>query len=200
MKTLNLSLTLLILTLFNIPVLSHNIKTDGNVGVTFHIEPEHSPSAKEPSQAWFVLTRQGGKIIPLSECDCQLKVYNSQQQLVQTPTLTPLSPEKYQNIPGADITFSDPGIYNLELTGKSIKNDFDAFAVTYTVTVTPSLTPKTQTSDTNTSQNNEMSNTKIAETIPTSSNNFSLPITATLVTLAGILSIGSFWWLKNKQQ
>ena len=166
MKNLNLSIPLLILTLFNTSVLSHNIKTDGNVGVTFHIEPEHSPSAKEPSQAWFVLTRQGGKIIPLSECDCQLKVYNSQQQLVQTPTLTPLSPEKYQNIPGADITFSAPGIYNLELTGKSIKNDFDAFAVTYTVTVTPSLAQKTQTSD---------SNNKIAETIPTSSINFSLP-------------------------
>ncbi len=193
--------SLLLLTLSNTPVIAHNIKTDGNVGVTFHIEPEHSPRAKESSQAWFVLTRQGGKIIPLSECDCQLKVYyqssNSENKLVQTPPLLPLSPEQYQNIPGADLVFPHAGIYNLELTGKPLNgNNFEPFSVTYPVTVSPSLVQETETTI---PENDGVSSTDASETISTSSpNNFPLPLTPTLLALGAILSLGGFWWFRNK--
>ena len=37
--------------------------------------------------------------------------------LVQ-PNLQPISAERYQGIPGAKITFSKPGAYQLELSGK----------------------------------------------------------------------------------
>ena len=198
----NICSSLLLLSLFNTQVLSHNIKTDGNVGVTFHIEPDHSPIAKKPSQTWFVLTRRGGKIIPLSECDCELKVYyqssNSGNELVQTPPLKPLSPEQYQNIPGADIIFPDTGIYNLQLIGKPLNSsDFQPFSVTYSVTVSPSLVRKTET-ETITPESKIISTTETLETNPTPSTNFSFPLTTTLLVSGIILSIGGFWWLKNK--
>ena len=197
----NICSSLLLLSLFNTQVLSHNIKTDGNVGVTFHIEPEHSPIAKQPSQTWFLLTRRGGKIIPLSDCDCELKVYyqssNSQSELVQTPPLKPLSPEQYQNIPGADIIFPDAGIYDLELQGKALnKSDFQPFSVTYSVTVSPSLVQETQSTI---SENNVIATTETLETNPSSSTNFSFPLPITLLILGAVVPIGAFWWLKNKQ-
>lgn len=122
-------------------ILAHNVKTNIDVGVTFHIEPDHSPQIGQESQAWFALTRKGGGLIPLAQCDCELNVYldsdrNSQEKPLLTPTLISLSPEKYQNIPGANLVFPKPGIYQLELTGKPKETgDFTPFQVTYPVTV-----------------------------------------------------------------
>ncbi|MDJ0647816.1 MAG: hypothetical protein QNJ60_03845 [Xenococcaceae cyanobacterium MO_188.B19] len=197
----NICSSLLLLSLFNTQVLSHNIKTDGNVGVTFHIEPEHSPIAKEPSQTWFVLTRRGGTIIPLSECDCELNIYyqssNSQSQLVQTPPLKPLSPEQYQNIPGADIIFPDAGIYDLELVGKPLNNsNFQPFSVTYSVTVSPSLVKETPTIA---PESNIIASTETLEINSNTSSKLSFPLITTLLILGVTLPIGAFWWLKNKQ-
>lgn len=134
---------------FSSSVLAHNIKTNDDVGVTFHIEPDHSPRVGDKSRAWFALTRKGGNLIPLSECECELKVYlesgrQSNDKPILNPTLIAISPEKYQNIPGADIVFPEPGIYQLELTGKPTQEgDFSPFQVSYPVTVNPGVaTPK----------------------------------------------------------
>lgn len=136
---------LLFLSCFTTTVLAHNIQTSGEVGVTFHIEPDHSPIVGQKSQAWFALTRQGGKLITLSECDCELKVYlqsgnDYAKESVLNPPLVALSPEKFQNIPGANLVFPKPGIYQLKLTGKPLKKDnFTPFEVAYSVTVNPAL-------------------------------------------------------------
>ena len=137
--------SLLLSTLFSTPALAHNIRTNADVGVTFHIEPDHSPRAGESSRAWFALTRQGGELIPLSECDCELKVYlesaSSSDEPILNPTLIAISPEKYQNIPGANLVFPQPGIYQLELTGKPTQEgNFAPFQVSYPVTVNPGVT------------------------------------------------------------
>ncbi len=73
--SLNSSLwTLLLLSQISPLAVAHNIKTSGEVAATFHIEPNHNPKAGEPAKAWFALTRKGGKIIPLTECNCKLEV------------------------------------------------------------------------------------------------------------------------------
>ena len=128
---------------FSTGLLAHNVRTNVDVGVTFHIEPNHSPSVGEESQAWFALTRKGGELISLSQCECELKVYlesgnQSADVPILTPPLIPISAERYQNIPGANLVFPQPGIYQLQLTGKSVKEgDFSPFQVSYPVTVKP---------------------------------------------------------------
>ena len=136
--------SLFLFTCFPATALAHNIKTGADVGVTFHIEPDHSPRAGESSRAWFALTRQGGELIPLSECDCELKVYlesaSNSNEPILNPTLIAISPEKYQNIPGANLVFPQPGIYQLELTGKPTQEgNFTPFQVSYPVTVNPAI-------------------------------------------------------------
>ncbi|MCP2730464.1 hypothetical protein [Limnofasciculus baicalensis] len=72
---LNSSLwTLLLLSQISPIAVAHNIKTSGEVAATFHIEPNHNPKAGEPAKAWFALTRKGGKIIELTDCNCKLEV------------------------------------------------------------------------------------------------------------------------------
>ena len=122
------------------PVAAHNVKVSGDVAATFHLEPGHNPKARQPSRAWFALTRRGGAIIPFSQCNCQLAVYPEPHKEgsvpLMKPTLKAISAEQYQGIPGAEIVFPRAGSYELELTGTA-KNgaNFRPFSLSYTVNV-----------------------------------------------------------------
>ena len=139
-----------VLTCLTNPVLAHNVKISGDVGATFHIEPNHNPRAGEANQAWFALTRQGGESIPLEECKCKLQVYSqSQAEPILSPPLQPISVEKYQDIPGAEVIFPEAGIYQLEISGVPKSGiDFQPFKLTYSVTVSPGVTPPVESSKT----------------------------------------------------
>jgi hypothetical protein len=124
----------------SISVLAHEVEVSGDVAATFHLEPNHNPRAGQPARVWFALTRRGGQIIPLEQCNCKLGVYikgykQGDKPLMQPP-LTAISAEKYQGIPGANIVFPKAGIYELELSGTAQnKAIFKPFKLTYTVTV-----------------------------------------------------------------
>ncbi|MEL6438795.1 MAG: hypothetical protein AAFQ80_06005 [Cyanobacteria bacterium J06621_8] len=124
-----------------LPVVAHNVEISNDVAATFHIEPNHNPKANQPTTAWFALTRRGGSSIPLSECDCALKVYSVPRQNDTQPILEPdliaLDVEKYQEIPGAEITFPQAGAYELEISGTAKDDSFSQFQISYTVNVTP---------------------------------------------------------------
>jgi len=130
-----------LLTAVTIPAIAHNVEISNDVAATFHIEPNHNPKANQPSTAWFALTRRGGSSIPLSECNCNLNVYAvpraDDAQPIQSPELTALDVEKYQDIPGAEIIFPQPGAYELEISGTAKDDSFSAFELSYTVNVIP---------------------------------------------------------------
>jgi hypothetical protein len=127
--------------LLNAPVLAHEIKTlkTGDVAATFHIEPNHNPTAGKPSTAWFALTRRGGKVIPLDQCNCQLAVYpipHTRKTPLVRPTLNKLDVERYKGVPAATIIFPKAGMYELKLTGTAKPGaNFQPFSLSYTVTV-----------------------------------------------------------------
>jgi hypothetical protein len=50
-------------------VFAHEVEVSGDVAATFHLEPNHNPRAGEKSRVWFALTRKGGQIIPLEQCN-----------------------------------------------------------------------------------------------------------------------------------
>jgi hypothetical protein len=124
----------------SISVWAHEVEVSGDVAATFHLEPNHNPRAGQPARVWFALTRRGGQIIPLEQCNCKVAVYlknrkDGDKPLMQPP-LKAVSAEKYQGIPGADIVFPKAGIYELELSGiAQNKANFKPFKLTYTVTV-----------------------------------------------------------------
>lgn len=122
------------------PAIAHQVQIADDVGGTVHIEPNDNPRAGTPSLAWFALTRQGGELIPLQDCNCRLSVYAQPRQPddapVQQPLLQPVAAEGYQNVPGADITFPQVGAYELVLQGEpTASEDFLPFELTFAVTV-----------------------------------------------------------------
>jgi hypothetical protein len=128
-----------LLTVVSIPAIAHNVEISEEVAATFHIEPNHNPQVNQPTTAWFALTRRGGNSIPLSQCNCTLRVYsvprtNNVKPLLK-PRLIPLNVEKFQEIPSAKITFPQAGTYELEISGTAKDHSFTPFKLTYTVNV-----------------------------------------------------------------
>lgn len=122
------------------PVLAHKVQISADVGATLHIEPNDNPRAGEPTQAWFALTRKGGQTIPLAQCNCQLTVYAEPhtpgEPALLEPSLQPVAAERFQGIPGAEINFPKPGLYQLQLNGKPAQGaSFKPFELKFEVTV-----------------------------------------------------------------
>lgn len=138
LKTISI---VLLSTAFSIPVIAHNVEISNEVAATFHIEPNHNPKAGKSNRAWFALTRRGGSSIPLSNCNCILKVYavprQEQAEPILKPALSAINVEQYQEIPGAEIVFPQAGAYELEISGTAKDNSFQPFELTYTVNVLP---------------------------------------------------------------
>lgn len=136
-----LLLGLLAATLTNTsPVSAHKVEISGDVGATLHIEPNDNPQAGKAALTWFALTRKGGEVIPLEQCDCELAVYaeprNQSTQPLLQPPLKAVSSEGYKNIPGAEIVFPKPGAYQVELKGTPKAGaSFKPFELNFNVTV-----------------------------------------------------------------
>ncbi len=139
LPSLSLMAGLLIGSLTALPAQAHKTELSGDVAGTWHLEPNHSPKAGEPARVWVALTQQGGQVVPLEQCDCTLAVYATNQPdaaPVVQPTLQAMSPERFQNIPGAEITFPALGEYRLVLTGRPQANaTFAPFELSYITVV-----------------------------------------------------------------
>jgi hypothetical protein len=119
------------------PAISHTVKTATDVAATFHLEPSHNPKAGEPARIWFALTKAGGQLIPLSDCDCQLAVKQGTDAITTVP-LKAINAEQYQGIPGGEMVFPKVGIYQLIFSGKAKAPEaFQPFELKYEVTVQP---------------------------------------------------------------
>ena len=136
---MGLAASLLMLPELILPVLAHKTEVSGDVAGIWHLEPNHSPKAGEPAQVWVALTQQGGKIIPLEQCDCRLTVYDvgeNEDSPILQPVLESISAESFQGIPGAKVTFPDIGEYRLVLTGSPQgEGTFAPFELSYTAVV-----------------------------------------------------------------
>lgn len=169
-----------------VPVLAHNVKTSGNVAATFHIEPNHNPRAGEPAQTWFALTKQGGEILSLDRCNCQLKIISGTQTIAQ-PELKAISAEKYKGIPGADVVFPKAGIYKLEISGTpKAGGEFNEFKLAYEVTVQAGQT-------TTAASPAPVAQILVTNQIPANHQNVLIPAIA----IGLIASAGVYWFVKR---
>ncbi|MHC5730377.1 MAG: hypothetical protein ACYTXY_40975, partial [Nostoc sp.] len=78
--------------------------------------------------------------IPLSQCNCQLAVYAKPyaagEPPLLEPALEPVAAERYKGVPGAEVVFPKPGIYELQLNGKPVSGArFKPFKLKFEVTV-----------------------------------------------------------------
>jgi len=174
---------------------AHTIQTAEDVGATLHIEPNDTPRAGEPALAWFALTRKGGEVIPLKQCNCKLSVYTRTSAAGSPPLLTPplkaVSQERYQDIPGAEIQFPKPGAYQLQLSGTpTTEGKFKPFELKFDLIVAAGTTVPTPSSQSTPSSS-------LSTTQPSRK---ALPWQLPVVGVSTVLGLGLLWgvWRQRK--
>jgi hypothetical protein len=128
------------------PVLAHKVKISNQIGATLHIEPDDQARTHQPTVIWFALTKKGGQVVPLSQCQCQLQIFKlPSKKAVMQPPLQSINAEKYQGIPSTTVLFQQPGTYLLELSGRPlVGTNFQPFKLRFDLIVVPGrATPKT---------------------------------------------------------
>jgi hypothetical protein len=117
--------------------IAHQHLTVGTIQATVHLDPDDSPHATIPSLTWFHLSHPDGETIPLSNCNCNLVVYDAQNQPIAHPQLSETEVEGHEKPISTSITFPTPGTYQLVFTGEPKGDDFQPFELTVPVTVRP---------------------------------------------------------------
>lgn len=186
---------IVLLTLIATPAFAHKVQVAQDVGSTLHVEPNDTPRAGESTLVWFALTRRGGQVIPLEQCNCELSVYTSTSAPNSPPLLTPplkaISAEQYHSIPGAELRFPKPGAYQLHLSGTpKAEGDFQPFKLKFEVTVATGVTAPTaipQTTQPSPPSTTQSSQTALSWQFP-------------VVTLSALIGLGILWnvWRRHK--
>ncbi|NES24697.1 MAG: hypothetical protein F6K41_38760 [Symploca sp. SIO3E6] len=182
------------------PATAHTLKTDADVGATFHLEPNHNPRAGEVATVWFALTRSGGQIIPLEQCNCQLAIYQQPSTPEDSPVLQPplkaISAEQYQGIPGAEIVFPQAGAYELELSGTPQAGaEFQPFQLKYNINVSVGKAAPEVSS----AQENSNPESQVAQKTASSESAAPFPSQSVVVLLilTLVLGIGGLWFVRR---
>ena len=179
---------LVIFTTNTLTASAHKVTTAADVGATLHLEPNDNPRAGEVTKTWFALTRKGGKAIALAECNCQLVVFAEPHSPSEPPLLEPplqsVAAERYQGIPGTEMTFPRPGAYELQLSGKPKDGrSFQPFELKFAVTVAAGSVSNPKTADVP-NANKNIENVTEGQTQ-------GVPLWA--IALSGVLAVGVFF-------
>ncbi len=182
----------LFLALIATPASAHKVQLAEDVGGTLHIQPNDTPRAGESTLAWFALTRKGGGVIPLEQCNCQLSVYSSTSAsgspLMLTPPLKAVSAERYQGIPGAEIQFPNPGAYQLQLSGTpKAGGNFQPFELSFEVTVAVGV-------------NKPTANPQATQSSSPSTTQLVIPWQLLIIPLSALIGLGILWGVGRRRK
>lgn len=182
----------LFLALIATPASAHKVQLAEDVGGTLHIQPNDTPRAGESTLAWFALTRKGGGVIPLEQCNCQLSVYSSTSAsgspLMLTPPLKAVSAERYQGIPGAEIQFPNPGAYQLQLSGTpKAGGNFQPFELSFEVTVAVGV-------------NKPTANPQATQSSSPSTTQLVIPWQLLIIPLSAVIGLGILWGVGRRRK
>jgi hypothetical protein len=111
------------------PTFAHQLKIDGSMGVTIHIDPDDEPRAGTESKIYVTFEDSSGRFNPAnpSNCICTLTIFSGEQQVVQLPVVNGGAYAQLR------YTFPTSGKYTAVVEGKPTGEGqrFGAFKTSY---------------------------------------------------------------------
>ncbi len=114
-----------------LPVLAHVLKTDGNIGLTLHIDPDDDPIIGQLAIFYIYLKDTSGQFQP-QNCTCGVSILQNQQSIFSTQLYT--TPNSNDLNTAFQYTFSKPDIYTIVVSGQPKANNspsFQAFRISF---------------------------------------------------------------------
>lgn len=129
MKRLGL-LLLFVIMLVPTAASAHVLKTDGQIGVIMHVDPDDDPIAGQPSSFFFEVKDKQNKFKP-NNCDCELVITEAGNEIYRQALLAAGSGDFV-----GSVTFPKRDVYVATLVGTPVAvGDFQPFKVIYDLRV-----------------------------------------------------------------
>ena len=142
MKKIVVVFTSLLLMIFAIPQVAkaHILKTDGNIGAVFHVDPDDDPIAGQQTGFFFEFKDKQRKFTP-QNCNCTFSITEDGKQIFSQPL--------FQNNTDPSLTnasifyaFPEKNVYQIKVIGKPNTPDaFQPFTLVYDVRVARETVP-----------------------------------------------------------
>lgn len=118
--------------------LAHETHTDANVSAQMHIDPNDRPAVGQEAKFYFTFKDSSGQF-QLQQCDCKITLLKDDVEIETQPVQ--ISDSAFASLGSSPLytkTFTEPGEYELELTGTP-KNGavFQPFELHYDVQTQP---------------------------------------------------------------
>lgn len=124
-----------VLTMGNLfSIAANQITSPATVAATIDIDSKNTLRAGQANLTRFTLTQEG-EILSPSDCNCQIAIYNAENELIMRDLPLSILPVDGEKTISTIITFPTPGTYRLVLTGQSNDGNFKPFVLDFPVTV-----------------------------------------------------------------
>ena len=113
------------------PVQAHVLKTDGNIGVVFHVDPDDDPIPGQTANLYFLIDDKTKKF-DLAKCQCTVSLIEQGKPISSQPLTA--NNETKPSIWGASMSYIFPSrdVYQIILKGTPIEpNTFQAFNLSW---------------------------------------------------------------------
>jgi hypothetical protein len=121
-----------------LPAIAHqNQMSDSDaVSVMVHLEPNDTPQVGQPSLIWTMLMQPDGSDLG-PNCTCRIAIYDPNGERIAHHVALQEMVVEEQTVMGTTMTFEEPGLYTLVVSGQANDDSFEAFELTFPFTVVP---------------------------------------------------------------
>jgi hypothetical protein len=121
---------LLLIAFLPLSVSAHMLKTDRDVGVLMHIDPNDAPVEREKATLFLEIKDRSNRFVP-GQCDCRVRISSGGRQVFENPVFAPGLQSS-----AASFVFPEAGVYRVEIGGVPAKGgDFQSFSIPFDVRV-----------------------------------------------------------------
>jgi hypothetical protein len=135
MKTKILFILFVACCLLPVAVSAHILKTDGNIGLTIHVNPDDDPIVGSPASFFMEIVDKTAKFKP-TDCTCTAQILNNGTQIYSAPLFSTAQANDVNAAPFFSYTFPETGIYTVAISGEPKTADaFQKFSINYDLRV-----------------------------------------------------------------
>jgi hypothetical protein len=127
------------------PASAHVLKSDGAIGVLFHVDPDDDPYVGQPANLHFQIKDKDNKFA-LADCNCTVSILKQGNQIFSS-SLNSLDAKTSIYSAGVSYTFTEKAVYTVVLKGSpKASGAFQPFSVQYDVRISRELGPSANNS------------------------------------------------------
>lgn len=130
-------LVTIFLNVVSVPVYAHFPKTDGDMTVTLHVDPNDDPIPGKSANLYFLFD-EGGRSFGVSDCSCTVSIYEQGKRISKKALV--VNDDKPPSIWGLRLPYVFPqsDVYQIVLTGKPrTVESFQPFTLSWYFRVDP---------------------------------------------------------------